>query len=144
MTTIRENATCLYCGEYARDCECITDVSYYLTEAEKCARYLVDNVEKSSGACEDCEKEAPLYYAGTGFVCGACFVKDCEYWENRGGFTTEAILDGAPFNHHMDWEYGGSDHRRVVAHYFATLDKCLTICNDLNNGATSSQTERGN
>ena len=44
--------------------------------------------------CETCgAKDVPVWYCGTGDECRKCFAESVEYWENRGGFSSEAIFD---------------------------------------------------
>ncbi len=97
----------------------------WLEQAEKAVQWVIDTAEKTDGVCEDCGVETSLYYAGTGFVCGACFVTDCEYWENRGGFSTEIIFDGDPFP--TEWTYNGAEHRAIVGHYFAVMAERIAM-----------------
>lgn len=46
------------------------------------------------GTCESCGATCEVFYSGTGDECGKCFRESLEYWEHRGGFSSEAIFDG--------------------------------------------------
>lgn len=47
-----------------------------------------------AGTCETCgAKDVPVWYCGTGDECRQCFAESVEYWEGRGGFSSEAIFD---------------------------------------------------
>ena len=97
----------------------------WLDKAEKAVQWVIDTTEKTDGVCEDCGADTSLYYAGTGFVCGACFVTDCEYWEKRGGHSSEIIFDGDPFP--TEWTYDGAEHRAIVGHYFAVMAERIAV-----------------
>lgn len=45
------------------------------------------------GTCENCGATCEVFYCGTGNECGKCFRESIEYWEHRGGFSSEAIFD---------------------------------------------------
>ena len=44
--------------------------------------------------CETCGAESvPTWWCGTSDECRKCFSESIEYWEGRGGFSSEAIFD---------------------------------------------------
>jgi hypothetical protein len=46
------------------------------------------------GTCETCGTESvPVWYCGTGDECRKCFAESVEYWEERGGFSSEGLFD---------------------------------------------------
>jgi hypothetical protein len=53
--------------------------------------------EVNADSCESCGAVASdttsLHWSGTGAECRACFAESLEYWEDRGGFSSEHIFD---------------------------------------------------
>ncbi len=99
-------------------------LQHWLEKAEQSAQYVIDNTEQSNGACEDCGKVGHLYWFGTVFECGECFTNSVEYWEKRGGHSSEIIFDGDPFPvDEFEWE--SPAHRQIVARYIFTLTRLV-------------------
>ena len=46
------------------------------------------------GTCETCGAESvSTWWCGTSDECRKCFIRSLEYWEERGGFSSEGIFD---------------------------------------------------
>jgi hypothetical protein len=65
----------------------------------KYARQVLEDSREEVNAdfCESCGAVASdttsLHWSGIGAECRACFAESLEYWEDRGGFSSEHIFD---------------------------------------------------
>jgi hypothetical protein len=78
--------------------------------------------ETEADSCESCGAVASdttsLHWSGTGAECRACFAESLEYWEDRGGFSSEHIWG-------KQWDRIPNEDSRVfrvlMSGYFAEL-----------------------
>ncbi len=102
-------------------------LEHWLEQAEKAVEHLLSTVEKKHGHCENCgATSVDTYFIGTAFECGVCFVETAEYWEKRGGHSSEIIFDGDPFPVD-EFDYDSPVHRAIVAHYFAVMAERIVV-----------------
>jgi hypothetical protein len=73
--------------------------------------------EYTHGVCEECECRASLWNLGGFLLCRSCLASSVEYWERRGGFSSEFVFEGAC---RMPAESSRA-YRVAMGSYFATL-----------------------
>jgi hypothetical protein len=70
--------------------------------------------------CETCGADAvPTWWCGTSDECRKCFTESLEYWEGRGGHSSEAIFDS--LNACRLPREGSRLYRSVMGAYFTAL-----------------------
>ena len=70
--------------------------------------------------CETCGADAvPTWWCGTSDECRKCFTESLEYWEGRGGHSSEAIFDS--LNACRLPEESSRLYRAVMAGYFGAI-----------------------
>jgi hypothetical protein len=73
--------------------------------------------QDSYGVCEECACQEPLWNLGGFLLCRSCLASSVEYWECRGGFSSEFVFEGAC---RMPAESSRA-YRVAMGSYFATL-----------------------
>jgi hypothetical protein len=73
--------------------------------------------EDSWGVCEECVYESSRWNLGGFLLCRSCLASSVEYWERRGGFSSEFVFENAC---RMPAE-SSRVYRVAMGSYFATL-----------------------
>jgi hypothetical protein len=84
------------------------------------ADIVLTECSSGKGVCETCGAVAvPVWYCGTADECRECFSYSLEYWEGRGGHSSEAIFDS--LNACRLPREDSRLYRAVMAGYFAEI-----------------------
>jgi hypothetical protein len=94
----------------------------YARQVLEDSRYQYLSGTEDTNSCEPCGKteadNTTLHWGGCGVECRACFAESLEYWEDRGGFSSEHIWG-------KQWDRIPEEDSRVyrvlMSGYFAEL-----------------------